>query len=121
MIAQISARIFQLPSPNSVKNNVENNITAKATRVAKKVKLKKKNVTFKINAKALSKTKITYKKVSGCKYVKVSKSGKVTVKKNIFKHCKPNKKHAFRVKITAAAGKGYKKVSKTITFRIIIK
>ena len=103
----------------------ENNITAKATRVAKKVKLKKKNVTFKINAKALSKTKITYKKVSGCKYVKVSKSGKVTVKKNIFKKCKgkdsKRKIHRVRVQMTAAAGNGYKSATKTITLKVKIK
>ena len=110
------------PQPVVVK---ENNITAKATRVAKKVKLKKKNVTFKINAKTASKTKVTYKKVWGCKYIKVSKSGKVTVKKNIFKKCKGKDKkakvHRIKVQMTAAAGNGYKSVTKTITLKVKIK
>ena len=103
----------------------ENNITAKATRTAKKVKLKKKNVTFKINAKASSNTAITYKKVWGCKYIKVTKSGKVIVKKNIFKKCKGKDKkrkvHRIKVRMTAAAGNGYKSVTKTIILKVKIK
>ena len=118
----------QKPTPTPSKPVVvakENKITAKATKVAKKVKLKKKNVTFKINAKATSKTKVTYKKTWGCKYIKVSKSGKVTVKKAILKKCKgkdrKGKVHRIKVRMTAAAGNGYKSVTKTITLKVKIK
>ena len=111
------------PSKGGSATTKTNSISLKSSKkkTYKKAKLAKKSYSFKISAKAKSGTKLTFKKVAGCKYIKVSKSGKVTVKKNIFKHCKPNKKHAFKVKITAAAGKGYKKVSKTITFKVIIK
>lgn len=104
-----------------------NKITVKKSKIAptfKKSKLKKKAASYKINAKAVSKTKVTYKKVKGCKYIKVSPSGKVTIKKNIAKYCKgSNKKgvHKVKVKITAAAGNGYNKVTKTITLKIKIK
>ena len=110
------------PSGGKQANTKKNSITVSTKKKSyKKAKVTKKGASFKISAKAKSGTKLTFKKVKGCKYIKVSKSGKVTVKKTIYKKCKPNKKHAIKVKITAAAGKGYKKVSKTFTIRVIVK
>ena len=72
-------------------------------------KLKKKKITFKIKAKA--KGKLTYKVLKGAKYIKVSKSGKVTVKKK-------TKKGAYRILITAAQTGGYRKATKVIKVKI---
>ncbi len=112
-------------SGTPVANTKKNSITVKTKKTIKKSKLKKKNISFNINATAKSKTKITYTKVktkANCKYIKVSKSGKVTLNKKLVKRCKPkNKTHTLKVKITAAAGNGYKKATKTVTLKIKVK
>lgn len=85
----------------------------------KKKSLKKKKKTYKINAvvnNGKKHGKVTYKVVKypkGAKnHVKVSKSGKITVKKNA-------KKGTYKIRITAAAVKGkYLKTTKTITIKI---
>ena len=109
----------------TIKNTKKDTITVSKKKTVKKSKTKKKNYTFNLKAKDKSGNKITYKLVSKskcCKYIKVSKNGKVTVKKGILKHCNPkNKTHRIKVKMTTKAGKGYKAVSKTVTIKIIIK
>lgn len=72
--------------------------------------LRKNAKSFAIGAKA--KGKITYKVTSGSKYVSVSKSGKVTIKKN-------TPKGKYKIKIYANATSNYKATSKTI--KIVVK
>ena len=80
-------------------------------------KLKKKNQTFKLKATSSGNGKITYKKTSGDKKIKVSKTGKVTVKKGL----KKGKTYKVKVKITAANTSTYKETTKTVTLKIKIK
>ena len=84
----------------------------KKTYSAKKLKKKKKS--FKIKAGA--KGKLTYKKVSGNKHIKVSKNGKVTVKKGT-----PKGTYKIKVRIKAAKTSTYKAASKTVTVKVKVK
>lgn len=70
----------------------------------------KKNKTFQIKAKASGKGTLTYAS-SKTKYVTVSKSGKVTVKKNI-------KKGTYYITVTAAGTGTYKSCSKKIKITV---
>lgn len=81
----------------------------KLTLKKKSVTMKKKGQTSQIQVKSLTKgttDKITYKVISGKKYIKVDSYGQITVKK-----CKKNQKAAVRVR----CGKAQKKV--TIRFK----
>lgn len=71
-------------------------------------KLKKRSYSFTIKAKASKGGSVTYK--SSSKYVSVSKSGKVTVKKRA-------KKGTYKVAVTVT-NKNYKTVVKYITVRV---
>ena len=85
---------------------------ASKTVTIKSKKLRKRSVSFKISARA--KGKITYKVISGKKkYISVSKSGKVTIRKKA-------KKGVYKIKVIAQAtanGK-YKKATKIIKIRV---
>lgn len=89
-------------------------ITVKAASKTYKAKtLKKKSQSFRIGAKA--ETTISYKVTKYPKnaknYIKVSKKGKVTLKKNA-------KKGTYKIQITAKATTNYKKATKTITVKV---
>ena len=95
-------------------------ITAKktTTKKIKATKLKKKKATFKISASTSGNGKITFAKKSGSAKLKISKSGKVTVKKGTYKKGKTLK---MKVTVTAAATSTYAEVTKTITVKVKIK
>lgn len=72
--------------------------------------LKKGSKTFSIGAKA--KSKITYKVVSGSKYVSVSQGGKVTVKRKAVKG-------TYKIKVCAQETSDYKATSKIV--KVVVK
>lgn len=80
------------------------------TRKYQKAQLKKAKRNFYIKAEA--KGKISYKVISGSKYVSVNGKGKVTVKKG-------TPKGTYKVRITAAATSKYEKETKVI--KIVVK
>lgn len=87
-------------------------VSKKASKIVayKFKKLKKKQVSFKIGAKA--KTKITYtvpKKAK--KYISVSKTGKVTVKKGC-------KKGTYKITVKATKTNEYLQASKVVTIKV---
>ena len=84
----------------------DNKVTVKSTSV-------KKNAKVKATAKF---GKVTFKKVSGNKKIKVSKAGKVTVKKGL-------KKGTYKVKVKAAvaATDNYAGASATKTIKVVVK
>ncbi|MBO5371837.1 MAG: leucine-rich repeat protein [Lachnospiraceae bacterium] len=86
---------------------------ASKTVVFKAKKLKKKSTSFSISAKA--KGKITYSVTkypkSGKKYIKVSKAGKVTLKKKA-------KKGTYVITVTAAKTSKYNKATRKVTIKI---
>ena len=90
------------------------------TKVSKKTlkykSLKKKSLSFSLGASANSKGKISCKKVSGLSKIKVSSSGKITLKKGM-------KKGSYKVKIKVSAkAKGYYNAgSKTVTVTVKVK
>ena len=87
---------------------------------AKTVKLaavKKKNVTVKAITVKKSIGKVTYKKASGNKKIKInSKTGKLTLKKGLKKGT-----YTVKVKVTAKGNKNYKAASKTVKVKIVVK
>ena len=100
----------------TVKNN-------KKTIKAKK--LKKKKASFKLKATVSGNAKVTYKKLNkktskalkkGYKALKISKNGKVTVKKGTAKGT-----YKIKVKVTAKATSAYKAATKTITVTVKVK
>ena len=87
--------------------------------VVKYTTLKKKNVAIAAkNAVTVSEAKgtVTYSKVSGPKKISVAKSGKITVTKGLAKGT-----YKVKIKVIAAGGTNYKKGSKTITIKVIVK
>ena len=82
--------------------------------------LKKKNQTFDIgisvNGKAKKSFKLKFVSPKAKKYIKVSKAGKVTVRKGLKKG-----RYQIKVKITAAATKKYQKTTVTKVVKIIVK
>ena len=66
-----------------------------------------KSISFKTHASSVG-TRVTYKKVSGSKYITVSKNGKVTAKKGL----KKGKEYIAKVKVTC--GKATNKVKVTV-------
>ena len=85
-----------------------NKITTTSSKSYSYKKLKKRSYSFSLNAKASKGGSVTYK--SSSKYVSVSKTGKVTVKKRA-------KKGTYKVAITVT-NKNYKTVVKYITVRV---
>ena len=97
-----------------------NTLTAKAKKVslkAKKVKKKAQKISPK-KAITVSKNvgKVTYKKLSGNKKIKVSKAGKITVKKGLKKGT-----YKVKIKVTAAGDATYLAGSKDVVVKIVIK
>ena len=95
-------------------------ISAKTANV-KYSKLKKKNQTLKmtkvINTKKKGQGKITYIKVSGNKKITINKkNGKITIKKGIKKGT-----YKIKIKVTASGNKNFKKITKKLTVKIIVK
>ena len=89
-------------------------ITVKtASKTYKAKALKKKSKSFNIGAKA--ETSLTYKVTkypkNAKKYIKVSKKGKVTLKKNA-------KKGTYKITVTAKATAAYKQATKTVTVKV---
>ena len=89
-----------------------NKKTVKASKLKKAKVLVKKAITVKNN-----KGFVTYKKVSGSKYLTINKKGVITVKKAKYK----KQTLKFKVKATAKGNANYKSGSKTITVKIKIK
>lgn len=86
-----------------------NSVTTTSSKSYSYKKLKKRSYSFSLNAKAAKNgSTVTYK--SSSKYVTVSKSGKVTVKKKA-------KKGTYKVAVTVT-NKNYKTVTKYITVRV---
>ena len=77
--------------------------------------LKRKKVTFSLKAKVYGKAKLTYKVTkypkNAKKYISVSKSGKVTLKKKA-------KKGTYKIRITAAKTSKYQKATKDVTIKV---
>ncbi|MDD7209333.1 MAG: hypothetical protein PUH29_04680 [Lachnospiraceae bacterium] len=97
----------------TIKKKAQTIKTKVSSKSYKASKLKKAGKSFELKTKATS-SKITYK-VTGKnakKYIKVSKKGKVTIKKGI-------KKGTYKIQITAKATKNYQSATKTI--KIVIK
>ena len=91
----------------------------KLTPVTKKLKaskLKKKKQTFKLKATVNGQGKVTFKKVSGNKKIKISKAGKVTVKKGLKKGT-----YKVKVKVSIAATGNYTAAETTKTIKIKVK
>ena len=90
-------------------------ITTTKIKAYKAKKLKKKSISFKLKAKTsgdgklIYSTKKTAKKLR--KYIKVSKSGKVTLKKKA-------KKGTYKILITASKTSKYKKATKVVNIKV---
>ncbi len=84
-----------------------------------KAKAKKKTVIKKAKAFVIkgAQGKVTFKKMSGNKKIKVSKAGKVTVKKGL----KKGKTYKVKVLVSAAGNAQYKPMAKTVTLKVKIK
>ena len=80
-------------------------------------KLKKKKQTFRLKASSSGNGKITYKKLSGNKKIRISSKGKVTVKKGL----KKGKTYKVKVRVTAAATSTYAKEAVTVTLKVKVK
>jgi hypothetical protein len=99
----------------------ENKATvAKKTKTIKYSKLKKKNQAFKINAKVKEKAKTTYELTSvskkAAKKIKVSKSGKVTVKKGLKKGS-----YKISVNITAKETENYRETTTPVKLTVKVR
>lgn len=91
-----------------------------STLSAKKSKVKKKSYTIStVAAKANSTSKVTFAKSSGSKYLSISKSGKVTVKKHKF--AKKTKSVSMKVKVTIPSTSNYNGATKYITVKVNLK
>lgn len=87
-------------------------ITYKKCKQYKAKSLKKKKVAISLKAKTTGDGKLTYKVTKGSKkYITVSKSGKVTLKKGC-------KKGTYKITITASKTKKYKKATKVVTIKV---
>jgi hypothetical protein len=83
---------------------------------SKKIKastIKKKAKKFKVKYSKTGNGKVTFKKVSGSKKLKVSKAGKITIKKGTKKGT-----YKIKVKATIAATSTYKKATATKTIKV---
>lgn len=115
--------VAQASQTTKVANPVK--ITAKGKTV-KKAKIGKKAMTFKQITVKDAKTgktykgKVTYKKVSGPKLLKVNKTtGKITMTKH--KCVKKTKSHTIKVKVMVAETAKYKAAQKTVKIKFTMK
>lgn len=113
------ATIHYNSTVNSAKKKAQPMKVSAVTKSVKASKLKKAKVTVK-KAITVKKNKgaLSYKKVSGSKYLKISSKGVITVKKGKYKK---NTTLKIKVKVTAKGNSKYKKGSKTVTVKIKIK
>ena len=109
---------------NGVKKKVTLNVTKKANTMtvkAKTVKAKAAKKTAVKKSKAFTirnaKGKVTFKKVKGNKKIKISKNGKITIKKGL----KKGKTYKLKVKVTANGNSVFAAKSKTVTVKIKVK
>lgn len=114
---QIEAAGKAQAAPAGSKAKAANPMTVKAKTI--KAKAKKKTVVKKAKAFAVrnAKGKVTFRKLSGSKKVKVSASGKVIVKKGL----KKGKTYKVKVRVRAAGNASYKAASKTVTLKVKVK
>ncbi len=103
-------KITKAKQPFTVKASVK---SVKADKLRKAKRTVKKAFKVKNNKGALS-----LKKLSGSKYIKISKKGVVTVKKGKYKK---NTLLKIKVRITAKGNSNYKKGSKNVTVKIKVK
>lgn len=103
----------QEPSIDTTEEKISvQNITYKKCKQYKAKSLKKKKVVISLKAKTTGDGKLTYKVTKGSKkYITVSKSGKVTLKKGC-------KKGTYKITITASKTKKYKKATKVVTIKV---
>lgn len=85
--------------------------------ISKKTYNIKRGKTAKIKIKKTTDGKITFKKVKGNKYIKVTKAGKIKVKKG----AKKGKTYKIKVKVTAAESSSFRKVSLTRQLKVKVK
>ncbi|MEE3428058.1 MAG: right-handed parallel beta-helix repeat-containing protein [Ruminococcus sp.] len=85
-------------------------------KTVKKSKLKKSKKTVLAITVKNAQGKVTYAKLSGSKYLNVTKKGKIEVKKGTKKGT-----YKIKVKVTAKGNSSYKKASKTVTVKIKVK
>ena len=87
-------------------------ITTVKLKTYKAKSLKRKKVVFSLKAKTSGNGKLTYKVTKGkSKYITVSKTGKVTLKKGC-------KKGTYKITITASATEKYKAATKVISIKV---
>lgn len=97
---------------NGKNNQSVNAITSAKIKSFKAKNLKKKAVTFSLKAKASYGGNLTYRVLKGSsKFIKVSRTGKVTLKKKC-------KKGNYVIRITSAEIGDYKKASKLVRIRV---
>ena len=88
------------------------NITTAKIKAVKATSLQKKNVSFSLKAKTDGDGALSYKVTKGSsKYITVSKSGKVTLKKGC-------PKGNYEVTITAKGTEKYEKATKKVTIKV---
>ena len=101
-------KIVKAKQAMTVKANAK---TVKASKLLKAKAIVKKAITVKN-----SKGSVTFKKVSGSKYLTINKKGKITVRKGKYK----KQTFKLKVKVTAKGTSNYKSKSKTVTVKIKI-
>ena len=112
---------FVVEADKPQEEKLENTLTVKGKKANVKAKtLKTKKVTL-VKSKVLkvskAQGKITYAKKSGNKKITINKkTGKVTIKKGLKKGT-----YKIKIKVTAAGNDKYKKATKTVTAKIIVK
>ena len=92
--------------------------TAK-TATVKYTALSKRNQTLAVSKVLTVKKnqgKVTYAKKSGNSSITVAKNGKVTVKKGLKKGT-----YSIKVNVTAAGNTNYNKLTKAVTFKVVVK
>lgn len=99
----------QVSKPRSL---LKQKITTTKIKTYKASKLKKNSITFNLKAKTSGDGKLTYKVTNGkSKYIKVTKKGKVTLKKKC-------KKGTYKIKITASKTAKYYAASKVVKIKV---
>lgn len=102
--------------PPVIKKKAQKMTVSKVTKTVKARKLKNAKQTVKGAIKVKnSKGALSYSKVSGSKYLSISRNGVITVKKGKYA---VNRTLSIKVKVSAAGTKTYKKASKTVTVKI---
>lgn len=93
-----------------------NTITVRKTnRTVKAKKLRKSKLTLKVFTVKRAKGRVTYKRVSGSKRLKLTKTGKITIKKGT-----PKGTYKIKVKLTAKGNARYKPKSVVKTVKISV-